>query len=100
MLKFREKISIESDRGFEPNIKILLRIIKIILEKNVIGRTTLSLEANINYSTLTKYFEWLESKSLIELVIIEGKINVKLTDVGKDFAAQLRKLGWTVYQFY
>jgi len=100
MLKFREKMSIESDRSFEPNMKILLRIIKIILEKNVIGRTTLSLEANINYSTLTKYFEWLESKSLIELVIIEGKINLKLTEVGKDFAVQLKKLGWTVYQFY
>jgi predicted transcriptional regulator len=79
-------------KEFEPSVKILSRIIKIILEKNVIGRTALSLEANINYSTLIKHLDWLESKSLIELAIVEGKINVKLSDTGKDLALQFKKL--------
>ncbi len=94
MRKLREKERSELVRRFEPSIKILMRIIKIILEQNIIGRTVLSLEANINYATLVKHLEWLENKSLIELVIIEGKINVKLTEEGQQLCTAVQ------YRFY
>ena len=99
-MNYREKTKNGSDPGFEPSITILLRIVKIISEKNVVGRTTLSLKAAMNYSKLTKYLDWLEKRSLIELVILQGKINVRLTQEGKDFALELKKLKSTVYQYY
>ena len=86
------KKKIDSNHIFVPSMKFVSRVMKVILEKNSIGRTTLSQEANINYSTLSECIEWLEKKSLVELIIENGKVNVKLTAVGRDFASQLQKL--------
>lgn len=76
---------------FEPSMKLLSRIMKVILEKNLIGRTALSVEANVNYNTLAKHIEWMENKSLIDLIVGDSKVNVKLSPVGRDFALHLAK---------
>ena len=70
---------------FEPSMKLLTRIMRVILEKNSVKKTGLSLEANIQYARLLKHLEWLEKKSLIESVVERGKVNVKLTRQGREF---------------
>jgi len=79
----------ESVPRFEPSMKLLSRIMKVILEKNSIGRTALSVEANVNYGTLSRHIEWLQNKSLIELLIKDHKVNVRLSSTGRDFALHL-----------
>lgn len=77
---------------FEPDMNQISRVMKILLEKNSVGKTNLSLEANINYVRLSRILEWLEEKRFIELVIEEGKVCIKLSRMGKDFAMMLSML--------
>jgi len=82
----------KSDCEFSPSVKILSRIIKVMLEKNSIQRTTLSLETNIQYSRLSRHLEWLERKRLIESFVEEGKIFLKLSGLGREFASSMSLL--------
>lgn len=77
---------------FEPSMKILPRIMRIILENDSMTRTTLSQVANLNYSRLCKYVVWMEKKSFIEFVISDGKLTIKLTENGREFALKLAHL--------
>jgi predicted transcriptional regulator len=93
-IKRSKKETRDSSYSFEPSMKIISRVMKIILEKNSIGRTTLSQAANINYTTLLKHLEWLEKKSLIDFMIEEGKISVRLTTNGREFISHLQKFSF------
>lgn len=75
----------ENQIKFEPTMKVILRILNILLEKNSIGRTELSQITNLHYGRLTKHLQWLKNKSLIEFVIIDEKIAIKLTHNGRNF---------------
>ena len=75
--------------SFEPNMKILSRVMKTILERDSINRTNLAQEANVNYLRLVNHLRWLEKKNFVELVIQEGKVIVKLTQRGREFAMAL-----------
>ncbi|MBI1829404.1 MAG: hypothetical protein HY222_03120 [Thaumarchaeota archaeon] len=77
----------KSDSEFNPSMKILSRIMKVLLDINSIQRTTMSLETNIQYSRLSRHLEWLERKRLIESFVEEGKIFLKLTSLGREFAS-------------
>jgi hypothetical protein len=46
--------------NFEPSMKTLVRIMRLMRERNTIGRTTLSSELNINYAIISKYVDWME----------------------------------------
>jgi len=72
--------------SFEPNMKILSRVMKTILERDSINRTNLAQEANVNYLRLVNHLRWLEKKNFVELVIQEGKVIVRLTQRGREFA--------------
>ncbi|MDE1840114.1 MAG: hypothetical protein KGH87_09365 [Thaumarchaeota archaeon] len=74
------------DLKFEPSMKILVRIMRVILEKNCIKKTNLSQEANVQYTRLLKHLDWLEVKHLVEPMIEDGRIGIKLTNKGKEFA--------------
>lgn len=74
------------DNNFEPSLKTLSRIMKVILEKNSIRKTILSQEANVQYARLLKHLEWLEKRHMIESIIEDGKVDVKFTHVGREFA--------------
>ena len=76
------------DNKFRPGTKTLPRILKIILERNSIGRTALSMKANINYALLSRHLAWMENKSLIKLSVENGKVTVKLTLHGREFATE------------
>jgi len=77
------------DAKFDPTIKLLLRISKTILDSESIGRTTLTLNANVNYTILTKYLEWLAERALVEFFIDDGKVKVRLTTIGIEFTFRL-----------
>jgi predicted transcriptional regulator len=81
-----------TDNKFTPSSKTLSRIMKIILERNSIGRTALSLKANINYALLSRHLAWMENKSLIKLTVENGKVTVKLTSHGREFATEFCNL--------
>lgn len=65
------------------------RIMIVLLEKNSVGKTNLSLETSINYAKLLKHLQRLEEKQFIVLVIEDGKTNVTLGKIGRDFAMML-----------
>ncbi|MEW6044030.1 MAG: winged helix-turn-helix domain-containing protein [Thermoproteota archaeon] len=77
---------------FEPSMKILPRIMRIILENESMNRTTLAQATNLNYARLCKYVVWLEKKSFIEFSISNGKLIIKLTECGREFALKLARL--------
>jgi predicted transcriptional regulator len=75
--------------AFEPNLKILARVIKTILERGSINRTSLAQEANVNYVRLVNHLGWLEKKNFVELVVEKGKVIVRLTQLGRESASAL-----------
>ncbi len=75
------------DLKFEPSMKILTRVLKVILEKNHIGKTSLSVESNINYVKLLKYLKWMKEKQLVEFIDNSGKPCVTLSQKGREFSA-------------
>ena len=75
--------------SFEPSIKTLSRIMKVMTENGAEGKTQLSLHTNLNYAVLAKHIVWLEKKGLVESIIDKSKINVVLTTNGKAFASVL-----------
>jgi predicted transcriptional regulator len=77
------------DSKFNPTVSTLFRVLKVLSEQNSIGRTSLCQAANIHYGRLVKCLTYLEEKSFIEQVIEEGKIRVRLTAKGKEFASAL-----------
>lgn len=91
--EFRQKRSKrEGNTEFEPSLKILLRIMKALLETNPIGKTALSASANVNYNVLSQYLLWLEKKSMVVLVLNEGKAHISMTSKGREFAVELNNL--------
>jgi predicted transcriptional regulator len=78
--------------SFEPNMKILSRIMKTILERDSINRTNLAQEANVNYVRLLDHLSWLQKKHFVELVVEEGKVKVRFTQLGREFALALTPL--------
>ena len=74
---------------FEPSMKTLSRILKIMVDNGPDAKTRLSLGANLNYTRRAKHIVWLENKGLVESTINKSKINVGLTTKGKMFASTL-----------
>jgi predicted transcriptional regulator len=70
-------------------MKTITRVLQVLMEKNSVQRTDLSELANLNYVRLTKHIDWFQSKSFVELMIENKKMNIKLTPVGRDFAKKL-----------
>jgi predicted transcriptional regulator len=77
----------ESD--FEPSMKTLSRMLKIMVDNGPEVKTSLSLDTNLNYARLAKHIVWLEKKGLVESTIDKSKINVGLTAKGRAFASTL-----------
>ena len=86
------KSSKATNSNFEPSMKLLSRMVKVILESNSIGKTTLSQEANINYHRLSIHLDWLEQKHLVESIIGDGKVKIRLTNTGREFATLFHNL--------
>ena len=50
------------------------------------------MKANINYALLSRHLAWMENKSLIKLTVENGKVIVKLTLHGREFATEFCNL--------
>lgn len=68
------------------SMTVLVRILRILLDRNSIGRTALALEAKVNYSRLSQHLDWLHNKKLAEYLIEGGKVQIRLTKTGREFA--------------
>jgi len=75
--------------NFEPSMKTLSRIFKSMTDNGPEAKTSLSLDANLNYARLAKHIVWLEQKGLVESTIDKSKINVGLTPKGRIFASTI-----------
>jgi len=75
--------------NFEPSMKTLSRIFKSMTDNGPEAKTSLSLDANLNYARLAKHIVWLEQKGLVESTIDKSKINVGLTPKGRVFASTI-----------
>jgi len=82
----------ENKQDFEPSKKLLPRIMKALLEGNSPNRTSLAQASNLNYATLCKYVMWLNQKSMVEFVMLEGRLSIKLTESGRDLALKLASI--------
>src|SRR5579872_7204158 len=74
---------------FEPSMKTLLRIMKLMASNTSEGKTCLARDTNLNYARLAKHIVWLEKKGLVESVVDDQKINVVLTQKGRTFGTML-----------
>jgi predicted transcriptional regulator len=90
IIKIIKSKKLEPD--FEPSMKILSRILKVITENGSKGKTQLSLDTNLNYTRLAKHIVWLEKKGFVESKIEDNKINVVLTKSGREFASMISKI--------
>lgn len=77
---------IDDNDQFDPSPRILIRILRILIENNAIGRTRLAQAANVHYTVLLKHLKWLEQKQYIEYFLENGKAAIRLTQNGRDFA--------------
>ncbi len=78
-------------RDFEPSMRILSRVTRILLERNSVGRTELAQVTNLQYGRLAKYLEWLAHRMFIEFLLQDGKVLVRLTPSGREFSQKIRK---------
>jgi len=78
--------------SFDPSMKTLMRIVKFMTENSSGGKTQLALDTNLNYARLAKHLVWMEKKGLVKSTIDDNKINVALTETGRDFAKMISKI--------
>ena len=71
---------------FEPSMKTLSRILKIMVDNGPDAKTSLSLGTNLNYARLAKHIVWLEKKGFVKSTVNDSKINVGLSEKGRMFA--------------
>ena len=76
-------------QSFEPSMKTLSRILKIMIDNGPEAKTSLSLGANLNYARLAKHIVWLEKKGFVKSTVDDSKINVGLSEKGRIFADTL-----------
>lgn len=76
-------------KPFRPSAVMLLRIMKVLLDKNYVGRTELALEAKVQYKRLVVHLKWLAERKVVEMIVKDDIVNVTLTDKGRDFASML-----------
>ena len=74
---------------FEPSMKTLSRILKIMVDNGPDAKTSLSLGANLNYARLAKHIVWLEKKGFVKSTVDDSKISVGLSEKGRMFASTL-----------
>lgn len=81
----------EDNDDFEPSMRILSRISKIMLESDQIGKLDMSKRGRMNYPRLNKHLVWLAKKHLIEAVLEDRKMKLRLTQKGREFATTIQK---------
>ncbi len=68
-----------STENFKPNLYVLARIIKALIDNGAMKRTNLAQVSGLSYDKLQKYLNWMVEKGL---VAIDGDGYVSLTREG------------------
>jgi len=68
-----------STENFKPNLYVLARIIKALIDNGPMKRTNLAQASGLSYDKLQKYLNWMIEKGL---VAIDGDGYVSLTREG------------------
>jgi predicted transcriptional regulator len=75
------------EHNFEPSIKTLTGVLKIMMSNIPKHKTVLSIDADLDYTRLAKHIVWLEKRSLVTSEIKKPDIHINLTEKGKVFAS-------------
>jgi predicted transcriptional regulator len=68
-----------STENFKPNLYVLARIIKTLMDNGVMRRTNLAQASGLSYDKLQRYLNWMSERGLIT---IDGDGYVRLTKEG------------------
>ncbi len=68
-----------STGSFKPNLYVLARIIKTLMDNGVMRRTNLAQASGLSYDKLQRYLNWMSERGLI---IMDGDGYVRLTEEG------------------
>jgi len=68
-----------STESFKPNLYVLARIIKALIDNGVMKRTNLAQASGLSYDKLQRYLNWMIEKGLIA---VDGDGYVRLTREG------------------
>jgi len=68
-----------STENFKPNLYVLARIIKTLMDNGGMKRTNLAQAAGLSYDKLQRYLNWMSERGL---VVIDGDGYVRLTKEG------------------
>jgi predicted transcriptional regulator len=68
-----------STGSFKPNLYVLARIIKTLMDNRVMKRTNLAQASGLSYDKLQRYLNWMSERGLIT---IDGDGYVRLTKEG------------------
>jgi len=68
-----------STGSFKPNLYVLVRIIKTLMDNGSMKRTNLAQASGLSYDKLQRYLNWMSERGLI---IMDGDGYVRLTEEG------------------
>jgi predicted transcriptional regulator len=68
-----------STGSFKPNLYVLARIIKTLMDNGVMRRTNLAQASGLSYDKLQRYLNWMSERGLIAM---DGDGYVRLTEEG------------------
>jgi hypothetical protein len=68
-----------STGSFKPNLYVLARIIKTLMDNGSMKRTNLAQASGLSYDKLQRYLNWMSERGLI---IMDGDGYVRLTEEG------------------
>jgi len=68
-----------STENFKPNLYVLARIIKTLMDNGSMKRTNLAQASGLSYDKLQRYLNWMSERGL---VTIDGDGHVRLTKEG------------------
>jgi len=68
-----------STGSFKPNLYVLARIIKTLMDNGVMRRTNLAQASGLSYDKLQRYLNWMSERGLITM---DGDGYVRLTEEG------------------
>lgn len=85
-------LSSDKNARFNPTITTLHRILGVLLEQDLLNKTSLSQAANMQYGRFANCLQLLERGKYVEQVIEDGRIVIRVTAQGRKLARLLSNL--------
>jgi len=69
---------------FDPDSKVLVRIVNLFSDKSIVKKTQLQLASKLRWDLFSKYWEWLHTHDFIQCVDPTKKNDYALTPKGNE----------------